>query len=403
MQDMWNLSNHLPHEQQAEVGSALSELSWEPPSYSLPVSEWDSGRFYAIRRDWYRRLCLLRCGSGSSYFPTTCQVAAFTSYLIEAQRLDLEQKGFWGSWTIPADTRMPADARMDFAYFPTYIAVAWLVLVRQRYPYMWHMVGRFDHVIRRGLRFAAGRKLQGHGYDSSHDLLAAVRVLALGNVFSYVRERPLTNSQFMAVIEEVEDKLINHLPTHTGWGAASAAEQQHALALIRAGDKDDNRVCTPVWSMLHEHDTSWYLRQVIDVATPLIAGAALQAVKEEIASRADEFQSLFDEIKPQYRVFGRGRQVKSALLPILTTIDPASQLRVAIAKTGRPEWANSLSDQEILTNVGRKLVDGVATELESKIKNSQYLSGREYSLRFKGGRVSQEGYLSLKCQVIGPV
>src|SRR5690625_4725281 len=161
--------------------------------------------------------------------------------------------GMRGSWLIPEDPGMPADARVDFAYFPTYIAVAWLILARQRHPDILQQERRLDRAIKRGLRFATGRRLMGHGYDASRELLAAVRVLALGQVFSFVREKSEFAPQFMALIEEVEDWLVNHLPTETGWSATPVSEQQQALALIRGGDREGNQVCTLAGQRWREH------------------------------------------------------------------------------------------------------------------------------------------------------
>src|SRR5690625_6845435 len=95
-----------------------------------------------------------------------------------------------GSWLIPEDPGMPADARVDFAYFPTYIAVAWLILARQRHPDILQQERRLDRAIKRGLRFATGRRLMGHGYDESREQLAAVRVVAVGQGLRFMSVEP---------------------------------------------------------------------------------------------------------------------------------------------------------------------------------------------------------------------
>lgn len=233
--------------------SLFSTVEWGAPLYPFPLAEWKVSQLYAVRRDWYHKLVLLRCGSGSRHAPSASQIEAFASYLVAAQRLDPGLGGMRGSWLIPEDPGMPADARVDFAYFPTYIAVAWLILARQRHPDILQQERRLDRAIKRGLRFATGRRLMGHGYDASRELLAAVRVLALGQVFSFVREKPEFAPQFMALIEEVEDRLVNHLPTETGWSATPVSEQQQALALIRGGDREGNQVCTLAGQRWREH------------------------------------------------------------------------------------------------------------------------------------------------------
>ncbi|WP_227664245.1 hypothetical protein, partial [Marinobacter salarius] len=75
---------------------------------------------------------------------------------------------------------MPGDAAVDFAFAPSYLAIAWLVLVNDRYPRIAKNVKGVDKAIRRGMRFIFIKDLSGSGHDSNRDLLTAVEYLSLG-------------------------------------------------------------------------------------------------------------------------------------------------------------------------------------------------------------------------------
>lgn len=167
--------------------SALfADFNWDILPPSLPLAEIDTRRFAAIVHNWHQRLCLLRCGQRSHYYPTEAQIAAFAVYLIQSQRNDPMLPFGNGSWAIPTDTSMPSGAAVDFVYLPTYIALAWLVLVHERYPAIAHKVKGLEKALYHGFEFASTQKLRGHGYDASREMLEAIHTLALGGAFSYV-------------------------------------------------------------------------------------------------------------------------------------------------------------------------------------------------------------------------
>jgi len=88
-----------------------------------------------------------------------------------------------GHWCVAASTRgMPGDARVDFVFRPTYAAVATLSRVLLDLPWIAIRTPRFRTALQKGMRFAAYRELQGHGYDTDQGRIDALRILSLGKV-----------------------------------------------------------------------------------------------------------------------------------------------------------------------------------------------------------------------------
>jgi len=77
---------------------------------------------------------------------------------------------------------MPADARVDFVMFPTYIAVSILTLFKIRYPDKAKSMEGYDDALRLGYKFATHRRLKGHGYEAQYEKTRALRILDLGGV-----------------------------------------------------------------------------------------------------------------------------------------------------------------------------------------------------------------------------
>lgn len=219
---------------------------WSSPDYEFPTPEVDIDLMYRIRQEWHDKLRALRFGKGTPDYPSESQIAEFTEFLVKNQRNDTGPSFKAGSWALSQDTRMPADARVDFAYMPTYVAVAWLSLVKVEHPRAIRGISDFRPALRAGLDFASGRNLRGSGFDAEKELLHAIRILALGKVFTSMREERVGSSTFRRAVARAEASLVAGLPV-TDWSGTPAAEQRLALSLIQGGDTDDALVSEPVW------------------------------------------------------------------------------------------------------------------------------------------------------------
>lgn len=96
-----------------------------------------------------------------------------------------------GSWSVAAtDDGMPADARVDFVFTPTYIVVAILTRVLDAFPEAARAIDGYEAALQRGMGFATLRRLQGHGYEAAEGEAEARRILNLGGVASFLRQHP---------------------------------------------------------------------------------------------------------------------------------------------------------------------------------------------------------------------
>jgi hypothetical protein len=269
------LDGPLDHEPRQSTGNVID---WSNRFTDLPFQEFDEGRYFAVCTDWLNRLSVLRYGYPPDLFfpsepalPTEQDVERFTRRLITLQRNDTAPTMKPGSWAIPWDTAMPSDARVEFAYFPTYMAVAWLCLIRQNHPEIAARLDDFDKTLGRGLRFASYRKLQGHGHEADRQCLDAIEILSLGKVFSYIRDDRSRSPAFGRMLNEVESKISDKMPRSTDWGRTDPARRERALALLRGADTDDARVCNPVRARWEY----WYWRFL----SGRVAAAAASAAK----------------------------------------------------------------------------------------------------------------------------
>lgn len=96
-----------------------------------------------------------------------------------------------GSWSVAAsDDGMPADARVDFVFTPTYAVVAILTKVLQDFPDVASKVPGFEEALRLGMEFASLRRLKGHGIEAQLGEADARRLLELGGVDLFLQRRP---------------------------------------------------------------------------------------------------------------------------------------------------------------------------------------------------------------------
>jgi hypothetical protein len=118
------------------------------------------------------------------------EIEAYCASLIAGQRLSIGRT-IPDSWAVcPDDEGMEADARVDFIFFPTYYAVAFLSRVLFEFPEIAQRFDRFNESLKKGMIFATKRNLQGHGYDADDDFDRAVQILKRGKVPELLAARP---------------------------------------------------------------------------------------------------------------------------------------------------------------------------------------------------------------------
>jgi len=108
-------------------------------------------------------------------------LVCFCTSLVKNQRNEMSSVKK-GSWSVAPDESMPNDARVDFIFFPTYIAVSILAKFMQLYPDEIKSIPDYKNVISKGFLFSTFRNLRGHGYDGIKDMVRAVEILHMGDV-----------------------------------------------------------------------------------------------------------------------------------------------------------------------------------------------------------------------------
>lgn len=82
---------------------------------------------------------------------------------------------------------MPADARVDYVYRPTYIIATILMTLACRYEEVWKIEG-FEKMMAALLKSAAGRRFLGAGYEEYEGLLDTFRIFATGDTIRFLDE-----------------------------------------------------------------------------------------------------------------------------------------------------------------------------------------------------------------------
>lgn len=148
-----------------------------------------------------------------------------------------------GSWSVaPNDEGMPSDARVDFIFTPTYIAVATLSRILQDHPTIAIQIPGFLKSLKRGMLFCTYRELQGHGYDAIDGMLDAIMILSIGKVPALLDMAPEFSKKLRGLFGKVEKYLSEHLlhgETLGPWGENYSPGYQAALeTLYISKDKD---------------------------------------------------------------------------------------------------------------------------------------------------------------------
>jgi len=146
----------------------------------------------------------------------------FCTSLVNGQRNDMEHFKK-GSWSIAPDEPMPSDARVEFVFFPTYIAIAILSKFMQLFPEEASSIATYRSAISMGLLFSTHRRLSGHGYDAVEGMVQAVTILDKGDVPKLLSDdRELSYEMFVLLrsIKSDLDKNITEGRCTAGWGDA---------------------------------------------------------------------------------------------------------------------------------------------------------------------------------------
>lgn len=164
------------------------------------------------------------------------ELAAYVQSLVAGQRGSLGRT-VAGSWSVaPNDSSMDADARVEFIFLPTYIAVATLSRTLCEFPLLAIETEGFADALRRGMVFASHRKLGGHGFEADRGTIDALRILSMGRIPWLLHRHPQFCPQLKAALDDVALSLAKRLANGTAvgvWGEDYSAGFRSAIETLR--------------------------------------------------------------------------------------------------------------------------------------------------------------------------
>jgi len=315
-----------------DLNGELERLHWGDTPLQLPLHEVCVDTMFKIRDNWREHLIALACSISCSEAPTQAEVTNYCRYLLAHQRGRVIKMSP-GSWGLPENLGMPSsDARVDFIYFPTYIAVSTLVLAWQRYPELSDQLPDFRQQLRQGMKFMVGRHLRGSGYDADRQLVEVIEILALGKVFDFVKQQPT----FFPELTETCDKALMYLqsypdrlaPEDVNWRFVPYAKQQRAIRLLQ-GDDACKLVALPEKFQRYQQATDDWIEQLAEHVALDAYEHILESVQEELVKNLEFFQQLYDALPaslvfPSRKLERKSRSValeKEVALPFGLVID----------------------------------------------------------------------------------
>ena len=133
-------------------------------------------------------------------------------YFLKTQRED-------GSWAIAEWNECESDVRVGLCYFPTYYATAALMEIdKTRY---FEEDSKERQALLKGLNVAMGRKLRGHGFEATEQMLQALEIYRWALTFFWMAQERNRDLPFCKMVEEIIMDLrekVKNKDTFDGWG-----------------------------------------------------------------------------------------------------------------------------------------------------------------------------------------
>lgn len=278
---------------------------WKEIDYDFPIQDNNIEEHYRITDDWLQRLKILRCVYTKSQGINKSNIKEFTQFLISNQRKNTKNStsNVEGSWAIPEEVDMESDARVEFIYFPTYIATAFLCLVKQILPSIANKCPKFDDVLKKGLKFCSNRNLQGHGFESVQESLTAIEYLSLGKVFTFINENPNVSPKFNKAKREAKKAINNRLKNNTGWVTIDEERAQLSLRYLEGLDSINELVCESKLTYWKTKEKEIIINELVEEALLTAASDFLPEIQNEIMTRCKLLAEIGKNIRPKYQVF----------------------------------------------------------------------------------------------------
>ncbi len=142
-------------------------------------------------------------------------------------------------------SEMPADARVEFVYTPTYLAAAIAVTAMNRFESLMEDAG-LCRAIRALLCGSTGRRFQGAGYDGDIGLMDALEIFGEGDTMEFLGGNPDFCPEFTVRFREAVEYLQNEICTGkvtNAWTGKDYAQRgKTVLAKLLGGNGADVQV-----------------------------------------------------------------------------------------------------------------------------------------------------------------
>lgn len=130
--------------------------------------------------------------------------------LVEGQRGEMEGLQA-GSWSVsPAPGEVAEDDRVDYHFFPSYIALATLVHCGLKDSRVREIPG-YEDALKNGFAFAVSSDLNGYGFNSLFQQMEAVLILGSGSCPAYLRSHPDCCPDLLRRLQELHDDFRTRL------------------------------------------------------------------------------------------------------------------------------------------------------------------------------------------------
>jgi hypothetical protein len=132
----------------------------------------------------------------------------------------LPQKTEWIFWGLAEPEEMPADARVDFFYMPTYIAAAFMAKSILLYPELAEEISGVKETLRDAFYACTGREFDGHGYDALEGKIAAMTMFLEADIHRFLWEYAEICPHFTRLFHETMRDICQHSsknPKHPVW------------------------------------------------------------------------------------------------------------------------------------------------------------------------------------------
>ncbi|MDO4460777.1 MAG: hypothetical protein Q4C42_12000 [Clostridia bacterium] len=195
-----------------------------------------------------------------------------------------------GSFSVIDDYKVDSDARVDYVYFTTYYATAALMFAMNADG----VNATISEALTKGLAFAKGRRLVGHGFDATAQQLEALRVYKGAGLYDWLRTYGNDYPEFEELIKSIIEKYRNCLLTgnvYSDWQVNFSEDYQKEI-----NDYEDS-LLPNVWYACYGSNMSYerfmrYINNCTDKTAPVKSKAVTIPYDIYFAGKSQKWRGL---------------------------------------------------------------------------------------------------------------